>query len=363
MYEIIQAFLLILIAEMGDKTQILAMAFATKFSLGKVLLGVLIGSGLNHGLAAILGTYLTNIVPIETIRIIAAFAFIGFGLWSLKIDEDDEEGEEASSAKYGPVATVALAFFMGEMGDKTQLTVITLASQANLPLFTVFGSVAGMVVVSSIGVFVGSRLGRKIPEIPLKIAAAAIFILFGLMGLNESVPTQYKTIPLTIVFLSALGLVVTWMLNNIRKITSPQNTPYKRAAHDLYLNTQRVQLALKKVTDTNNHSLKNKELDYTIQTIINNLEKAQEKEEFIPKNRWDIPQYNGLRVSTKELKESLKETMETCRECPAHNENCVCNQTRRELEKIYLGKEVEYKGDVQEYYKKLKKQDPNFEDK
>ena len=355
--EIIQAFLFILIAEMGDKTQILAMAFATRFSLSKVLLGVLIGSALNHGLAAVLGTYLTNVVPIETVRVIAAFAFIAFGLWSLKIDDEEEEEVEAKSTKYGPIITVALAFFVGEMGDKTQLTVITLASQGTFPLFIVLGSVAGMVVVSSLGVFVGRKLGKKIPEVPLKIAAAAVFILFGILGLNDSVPLQYRNLPMVIAFLGVLGATVIWMLNNIRKNTALDKTPYKKVASELYLNTQKVQLALKKVC----HGSPRDELGCSIDAIIHNLEEAQEKEEFITKEEWKLPEYKGVRVSSKELKESLKETMETCMECPGHKENCVCNQTRKALEKIYLGKEIAYGGDVEKYYKELRELDPEFD--
>jgi len=114
--EMIKAFMLIFIAEMGDKTQILAMAFAVRFPVKKVLLGIGIGAFLNHGLAVIVGSYLSKMISIDIVQMVAGFVFILFALWTLKPDEDDEV-EEAKS-KFGPVATVALAFFLGELGDK-----------------------------------------------------------------------------------------------------------------------------------------------------------------------------------------------------------------------------------------------------
>ena len=126
--EILKAFTLIFIAEMGDKTQILAMAFATRYPVKKVLLGIGIGAFLNHGLAVLLGSLLSNFIPINTLQLVAGIAFVGFAIWSLKIEEDDEE--ETPKFQLGPVVTIALAFFIGELGDKTQLTAITLASDS-----------------------------------------------------------------------------------------------------------------------------------------------------------------------------------------------------------------------------------------
>src|SRR5690554_824047 len=106
--EYIRALLLIFMAEMGDKTQILAMAFATQYNIGQVLTGVLIGSTLNHGMAVILGALLSSIIPLNAIQIIAGFSFIGFALWTLKFEE--EKDEETKRKKVGPIVTVAIAF-------------------------------------------------------------------------------------------------------------------------------------------------------------------------------------------------------------------------------------------------------------
>ncbi|MFK5884021.1 MAG: TMEM165/GDT1 family protein, partial [Candidatus Izemoplasma sp.] len=112
--ELLRAFIFIFIAEMGDKTQILAMAFATKYNIKKVLLGIFIGSLLNHGLAVLLGNSLTRIIDPSTLQIIAGFAFILFALWSLKMNDDEESVKK--KVKYGPVVTVSIAFFIGELG-------------------------------------------------------------------------------------------------------------------------------------------------------------------------------------------------------------------------------------------------------
>src|SRR6056297_3848201 len=144
--EFIKAFMLIFVAEMGDKTQILAMTFATRYSVKKVLLGIFIGSLLNHGLAVALGTVLSKRFPIDRIQIIAGLAFIFFAVWTLR-NEDDEE-EENEKIKYGAVITVALAFFIGELGDKTQLAAITLAAASKHLLLVLAGTVSAMVATS-----------------------------------------------------------------------------------------------------------------------------------------------------------------------------------------------------------------------
>ena len=131
--EFIKAFLLIFVAEIGDKTQLLAMTFATRYSTVKVLTGIFIGSILNHGLAIILGTYLSGLFTMNKIHIIAGFAFIIFGIWALRCD-DDKDGEKSLKNKLGPVMTVSLAFFIGELGDKTQLTAMTLGAEGAFPI-------------------------------------------------------------------------------------------------------------------------------------------------------------------------------------------------------------------------------------
>lgn len=185
--EYIQAMLMILIAEMGDKTQILALTFATKYKLRQIVIGVLIGSFLNHGIAIILGSLLTKVLPIDALQLVAGLMFVGFAFWSLKVEDEEVDGEGAS---YGPIITVALAFFLGELGDKTQLTALTLGASAQYPFLILLGTVTGMALTSMIGIWVGSKLGKKIPEMQLKLGAFAVFMFFGLEKLARSPYTQ-----------------------------------------------------------------------------------------------------------------------------------------------------------------------------
>src|SRR6056297_2623886 len=204
--EILKAFMFIFVAEMGDKTQILAMAFATKYPVKKVLLGIFIGSFLNHALAVYLGNLLSKFIPISALQIIAGFAFVGFALWTLLADDDDDNNENARM-RFGPVLTVSLAFFLGELGDKTQLAAITLSTEALYPLAILCGTVSGMVFTGSIGIFIGKKLGEKIPEIAIKLFAAGVFMFFGLIKLFQTLPDQFLRVPTIMLFLSALALV------------------------------------------------------------------------------------------------------------------------------------------------------------
>jgi len=184
MSDYLQAFALIFIAEMGDKTQIMAMAFATQYKIKQILIGVAIGAFLNHGLAIVLGSMLTQFIPIEALQLVAGVLFIAFGLLSLSIAEEEDDG--ITGKKFGAIFTVALAFFLGELGDKTQLTALTLSTQASMPFMTLLGTVSGMVVVSSFGIFIGAKLGDKIPEHIIRISAFVIFMAFGLSKILTS---------------------------------------------------------------------------------------------------------------------------------------------------------------------------------
>lgn len=174
--ELVKAFFFIFVAEMGDKTQILAMTFATQYKVQKVLLGVLIGSALNHGIAIVLGSYLSTLVPLDKIQIIAGLMFIVFGLMALRSHDEEKEDNKRS---FGPVLTVALAFFLGELGDKTQLTAMTLAVDSEYPAFILLGAVLGMLATSGLGIFIGTIIGDKVPEFTIKIISSAIFIFLG----------------------------------------------------------------------------------------------------------------------------------------------------------------------------------------
>lgn len=358
LYEIIRGFFFIFMAEMGDKTQLLAMAFAAKYPLKKVLVGVLIGSLLNHGIAVVLGNYLTQFIPIDAIQLIAAIAFIVFGLWTLKIEEEEEEN--ATNRGFGPIMTVAMAFFIGELGDKTQLTAITLSTSANYPLCILLGTVTGMVFTSAIGIIIGSRLGKRIPEIALKLGAAMIFLIFGVMGLKDTIPAQYINYYSVTIFFMFLILIVAVLVNRALGISRRKETPYKRAASQLYINTQRITRSLDNITFSNIEDKACLKAQGAIELLKRLLQEAHAKEAYLVEGEWEIPccQINKQEITG--LKESLVETLEVCLQCSDHQQNCVGNQTRKILENMVFGENLPYEGNREKYYNEIKKRDPNF---
>ena len=186
MSELIKALLLVVVAEMGDKTQLLAMAMASKYKVKHVMLGVLIATVLNHALAVAVGSYLTSFIPMSTIQIVAGICFLIFGLWTIRGDKLDDEDNKKK--KFGPVVTVAIAFFFAEMGDKTQLMTIAIAAGSVQPAFILIGTTLGMLVADGIGIIGGAWMNKHIPEVYIKWGAGVIFMIFGTLTLFESVP-------------------------------------------------------------------------------------------------------------------------------------------------------------------------------
>ena len=178
------AVAMVVLAEMGDKTQLLAMAMATRFPASSVLAGVFWATILNHALAVAIGTFLGTSLNFGLIKIVAAGSFIFFGLWTLH--GDTLHGEEKRPLVVNPTVTVAVAFFFAEMGDKTQLATVALAARYANPLATLLGTTTGMLIADALGIYVGVVAGKRIPERLVKWSSALIFIAFGLIGLYES---------------------------------------------------------------------------------------------------------------------------------------------------------------------------------
>lgn len=179
------SFGFVVLAEMGDKTQLLAMALATRYKPSVVMWGIFAATVCNHLLAVLAGNYLTHIIPLQTVQIAAAVSFILFGLWTIRGDELKGEDQRFN---FSPFWTVAIAFFIAEMGDKTQLATVSLAAKYQSIAPVLAGTTAGMLVADAIGIVIGIILGKKIPERAVKWLAALIFIFFGLYGLVENLP-------------------------------------------------------------------------------------------------------------------------------------------------------------------------------
>lgn len=206
MASFIKALLLVVVAEMGDKTQLLAMAMASKYKAKQVLIGVLIATVLNHALAVAVGSYLSALIPMDLIKIIAAVSFLAFGLWTIRGDKLDDE--ENKKVKFGPIVTVAIAFFLAEMGDKTQLMTITIAAENQQPLLILMGTTVGMLIADGIGILGGAWMCRHIPEVYIKWVAGVIFMFFGTLTLYNAVPATFLGPIYIILYLVVMGLLI-----------------------------------------------------------------------------------------------------------------------------------------------------------
>lgn len=191
----IASLIFVVLAEMADKTQLLAMAFACRFRWQTVMWGVFIATAANHLMAAAAGRYLAAIVPMAYIQIAAAFSFIIFGLWTIR--GDTLEGED-KRFNFSPFWTVTVAFFIAEMGDKTQLATIALAVEYKAIISVWMGTTLGMIISNGFGIIVGNVMGKHIPEKAIKWASAVIFIAFGGYGLYDNLPKDIWSPPVVI---------------------------------------------------------------------------------------------------------------------------------------------------------------------
>jgi putative Ca2+/H+ antiporter (TMEM165/GDT1 family) len=177
------AFLLstavIFVAELGDKSQLMALTFATRFKPVPVLIGITIATAVVHLASVLIGATLGAALPTDAISIAAAIAFVGFGLWTLRGDEltDADEARAALPARNAVIA-VGTAFFLAELGDKTMLATVTLATDAD-PVGVWLGSTLGMVAADALAILVGRQLGARLPERTIRIGAAIAFFAFA----------------------------------------------------------------------------------------------------------------------------------------------------------------------------------------
>ncbi len=170
---------IIFIAELGDKTQLVALTLAARYRAGVVLAGVAVATLLVHLLSVGLGGLTARFLPVGWVELLSGLAFVGFGLWTLRGDrlEDDEAAGRRRLAS--PFMLVAVTFFLAELGDKTMLGTVTLAARhAAVPVW--LGSSFGMVLSDGLAIWVGQALGRRLPERAISVGAAAIFFAFGL---------------------------------------------------------------------------------------------------------------------------------------------------------------------------------------
>jgi len=183
----VYAFLLstavIFVAELGDKSQLMAMTFAARYRARDVLLGITAATALVHlasvGIGYAIGDVFADAQGV--IQVVAGVAFLAFAAWTLRGDElTDDEAAKARNSRGMALVAVGTAFFLAELGDKTMLATITLATQEGW-FGTWVGSTLGMVAADALAIGVGALLGRKLPERTIKIGAAVLFLAFGVL--------------------------------------------------------------------------------------------------------------------------------------------------------------------------------------
>ena len=167
------------LAEIGDKTQLLAFILAARFKKPiPIIAGIFCATIFNHGMAGALGAWITTTVSPEILRWVLGASFLAMAVWTMIPDEIEEE-ETKIAKKFGVFGATLVTFFLAEMGDKTQVATIALAAHYSTPILVVIGTTLGMLVADVPAVFVGDKLANKIPMKMVHSVAAAIFALLG----------------------------------------------------------------------------------------------------------------------------------------------------------------------------------------
>lgn len=171
------------LAEIGDKTQLLAFILAARFKKPiPIIAGILVATVINHGLAGALGAWITSAISPEILRWVLGASFIGMAIWTL-IPDEIEEDETQVAKRFGVFGATLITFFLAEMGDKTQIATVAMAAHYAQPLMVVIGTTLGMLIADVPAVFVGDKLAHKIPMKLVHGIAAAVFAVLGVATL------------------------------------------------------------------------------------------------------------------------------------------------------------------------------------
>jgi putative Ca2+/H+ antiporter (TMEM165/GDT1 family) len=174
------SFGVIFVAELGDKSQLMALAFAARYKALPILIGISVATALVHGVSVAVGALVGQALPTRAVTVVAGLAFLGFAAWTLRGDElSDDEADKVDRGARSAVVAASVAFFLAELGDKTMLATITLATNHGV-VGVWAGSTAGMVAADGLAIVVGKALGARLPERAIRLGASALFLLFGI---------------------------------------------------------------------------------------------------------------------------------------------------------------------------------------
>ncbi|WP_111895076.1 TMEM165/GDT1 family protein [Acinetobacter sp. MB5] len=177
----------VFVSEIGDKTQLLALLLAARFRKPiPILIAILAATTLNHGLSAVLGEWLTQVVPQSAMIWILALGFIAMAVWMLIPDSIEEESDGIAKWQHlGVFGATFILFFLAEIGDKTQIATVALAAKFHSVLLVMMGTTVGMLLADGPAVFIGNKLADKLPISLIHKFGAFIFLAVGVITLAQ----------------------------------------------------------------------------------------------------------------------------------------------------------------------------------
>ncbi|WP_298143311.1 TMEM165/GDT1 family protein [uncultured Acinetobacter sp.] len=187
MYEFLLSTAIVALAEMGDKTQLLALLLAARYQKPiPILIAILLATIINHGLSAALGQWVTTVISPEILLWIISLGFIAMALWMLVPDELDDETESINKwQRYGVFGATFILFFLAEIGDKTQIATVALAARFDSLVWVMLGTTLGMMLANAPAVFIGNKLADKLPISLIHKVSAVIFLSIGVWTLLQ----------------------------------------------------------------------------------------------------------------------------------------------------------------------------------
>jgi putative Ca2+/H+ antiporter (TMEM165/GDT1 family) len=212
------SFGVIFVAELGDKSQLMAMTYALKFRWWVVLAGITIATTLVHLVSVVVGHFMGLSIPNDVMAIVAGLAMLIFALWTLRGDRlDDAESAQADRVSKSVLLAVISSFFLAELGDKTMLATITLAADHNWAGVWI-GSTVGMVAADALAIVVGATLGKHLPERAIALGAAALFAVFATWLLIEGLAGASAVLmAATIAAVVAITAIGAWIIRRDRR--------------------------------------------------------------------------------------------------------------------------------------------------
>lgn len=173
---------LVALAEMGDRTQLLAFLLAARYRKpAPIILAILIATLINHAFAGLIGNWLTHVIAPEALRWVLGVSFIAMAVWIMF--PDDLEGTKTNATRFGVFGTTLITFFLAEMGDKTQIATVALAAQYQQLVWVIVGTTLGMMIANVPAVYLGGKFADRLPLRLIHGVAAAIFALLGIATL------------------------------------------------------------------------------------------------------------------------------------------------------------------------------------